>query len=77
MQNICVPSGTECYSDLPPTIPGCTTSCHGLYADVDHEEGGGYAGQGSRQFLQALAEYQLYKDGGEEGVEYPASLVSK
>ena len=77
LQSICSPSGNECYNNLPISNHSCITPCHGLYADVQHEEGVGYAGEGTKQFRQALAEYQLYKDGGEVGLKYPVTLTSK
>ena len=44
---------------------------------MDHVEGASYAGETSYQFQQALGEYQLFKNGGEEEIKYPASLASK
>ena len=60
---------------LPSTA--CTTPCHGVYADVEHDEDALYAGEGTRLFKQALTDYQLYKNGGEKEVKYPTALAGK
>ena len=72
---MCSPVGTECYHTLSLASSEFITPCHGLHADVEHDKGGGYAGDQSHQFRQALSEYALYKDGGDQWLSYPASLA--
>ena len=76
-QTFCTPAGNECYQQMSPPASSCSTPCHGVYADVDHVQGALYPGEGTNQFQGALAEYQRFKNGGEEEVKYPAALASR
>ena len=55
----------------------CTTPCHGVYADVEHDEDALHDGKVTRMLKQALAEYQLYKNGGQEKAKYRPALAGK
>ena len=48
-----------------------------MYADVEHDEDAVHAGKVTRMLKQALADYQLYKNGGQEEAKYPPALTGK
>ena len=55
----------------------CTTPCHGVYADVEHDEDAAHVKVGTKLSKQALADYQVYKNGGQKEIKYPPALAGK
>ena len=50
------------------------TPCHGIYADVNHEEGVQFLHVDNLIYRQALSEYESYKRGWEDDVIYPLQI---
>ena len=72
--NIDSPTGFQCFLEFPEDPNSCNLPCQGIYADIDHIKGVGRITK-SKVFRAMLKEYEKYKRGDEQDVQYP-ELIS-
>ena len=76
-ENLCNPAGTTCYKRVKENMEKCFIPCKGLYADVEKGLEVIKIRQDKRRFYKLIENYDKYKRGFEEDIDYPRTLSSK
>ena len=72
-ENICSPTGTECYKNLRQDFGKCLIPCKGVYADVERDIEVMKVEE-LRKFDKLVKNYEKYKRGNIKDINYPEQL---
>ena len=71
----CTPEGLDCYEDVTVEKSKCIIPCFGLFADISHVESL-ETSVGLNMYAGMSEEYEEYKRGWMEDIEYPQQIIS-
>ena len=73
---MCAPHGLDCYESLKYVDSNCTTSCEGLYADLQVVEDSYEEAEDSLAFQTMVKQYMDYKSSLLQNIEFNPEKTS-